>query len=57
MDPKKPSLRDRIKVAGSNEEIEKLLAEGEAYAYARTRVRRKWAIAAKARRSELRATK
>ncbi len=49
----KQSLRDRILAANSDESVDELLAEGQAYQFAQQQTRRRWAKAAMWRKRQL----
>lgn len=59
VEPKTPiskpakSLRDKIKIASTEAEIDTLLGQGKAYLYASAKTRRRWSEAAQKRRAEL----
>ena len=47
------SLMDRIKIAGSNQELVVLINEGNGYQFARDKTRRRWTRAAASRKMQL----
>ncbi len=53
VDFKPVSLLDRIKQAGSNEELQDLLQEGDGYEYASQKTRSRWEKAVVARKRAL----